>query len=96
MKNHDKLFINGSWVASTGEARLEVPWEPSPHFRLVPGVDFVGGQAKFKITLPFNPTNFAETDPLAEREPYSVSDQQPSHSPEVSFGRYFCFCSALP
>ena len=24
MKNHDKLFINGSWVASTGSARLDV------------------------------------------------------------------------
>ena len=35
---------------------------------------------------------------LAASEPVSgsVSPKQPSHSPEHSFGRYFCFCSSVP
>ena len=35
---------------------------------------------------------------LAASEPVSgsVSPKHPSHSPEHSFGRYFCFCSSVP
>ena len=35
---------------------------------------------------------------LVASDPASGSDRQkePIHSPEVSFGRYFCFCSSVP
>ncbi len=35
---------------------------------------------------------------LPGSEPWlgSVRPKQPIHSPEASFGRYFCFCASVP
>ncbi len=71
---------NSQWIA---EVRAELPWEPSEHFRLVPGVDFLGGWSDFEIILPFDPSSFASTDPLAEREPFSVAETQPGWGPDA-------------
>jgi TonB family protein len=68
------------WMA---EVRTELAWTPNAHVKLVPGVDFVGGIAPFSITLPFDPSQFAETDPLAEREPFTVQDTQPGWGPDL-------------
>jgi hypothetical protein len=65
------------------EVRTELAWTPNAHVKLVPGVDFVGGIAPFSITLPFDPSQFAETDPLAEREPFTVQDTQPGWGPDL-------------
>ncbi len=85
--DYGEFTLGDSWTATnsqnTFEVRLELPWEPSEHFRLVPGVDFLGGWAKFSVELPFNPELFAETDPFAEREPYGVSDTQPGWGPDT-------------
>lgn len=84
--DYGEFSLGQEWTASnsqyTFEVRAEVPWEPSEHFRLVPGVDFIGGWADFTVELPFNPELFAETDPFAEREPYGVSDTQPGWGPD--------------
>lgn len=69
----------GQWLA---EVRAELGWEPSEHFSLTPGLDFLGGVSPFSIALPFDPAQFAETDPLAEREPYTVSDTQWGWGPD--------------
>lgn len=68
------------WLA---EIRAELPWTPSEHVRIVPGIDFVGGVSPFSVTLPFNPEQFAETDPLAEREPYVIDDVQTGWGPDL-------------
>jgi TonB family protein len=68
------------WLA---EIRAELPWTPNEHVKIVPGIDFIGGIAPFSIELPFDPAQFAETDPLAEREPYIVEDVQPGWGPDL-------------
>jgi hypothetical protein len=68
------------WLA---EIRAELPWTPSEHVKVVTGMDFVGGISPFAVTLPFNPTQFAETDPLAEREPYVIDDVQTGWGPDL-------------
>lgn len=68
------------WLA---EARAELPWTPNEHVQIAPGVDFLGGWAKFSVELPLDPTLFAETDPLAEREPFTLSNTQTAWSPDV-------------
>jgi TonB family protein len=68
------------WIA---EIRAEAPWRPSEHFGLVSGVDFVGGWADFRIELPFDPSAFAEIDPLAEREPFALADTQQGWGPDT-------------
>lgn len=68
------------WLA---EIRAELPWQPNEHVRIVPGIDFVGGISPFNVILPFNPEQFAETDPLAEREPYVIDDVQTGWGPDL-------------
>ncbi len=68
------------WLA---EVRAELPWEPSAHVRIVPGVDFIGGWSEFAVEIPFDPAQFAETDPLAERQPYTVQDTQTGWGPDA-------------
>jgi TonB family protein len=71
--------INSQWLF---ELRSELSWKPSEHFELVPGVDFLAGWSDFEIRLPFDPAQFAETDPFAEREPFGVDDTQPGWGPD--------------
>lgn len=68
------------WLA---EIRAELPWTPNEHVKIVPGVDFIGGISPFSIELPYDPAQFAETDPLAEREPYVVDDVQTGWGPDL-------------
>jgi hypothetical protein len=77
---NDLRLIQGQWLA---EIRAEVPWEPSEHFRLVPGVDFIGGWSDFEVRFPFNPASAADYDPLAEREPYGFADVQTGWGPDA-------------
>lgn len=53
------------------ELRAELAWTPAPGFKLIPGVDFIGGMYGFEVELPFNPDSFASYDPLEEREPWT-------------------------
>lgn len=72
-------LIQSQWLA---EVRAELPWTVSPHLKVVPGIDFVGGVSPFEVQLPFNPTQFAETDPLAERDPFILKDSQTGWGPD--------------
>lgn len=67
------------WVV---EVRSELGWQPNEHLRAAVGVDFIGGSSKFTILLPFDPSSFAETDPLAEREPFKVEDTATGWGPD--------------
>jgi TonB family protein len=80
------LVIGDSWRLEQGqwmvETRTEAIWTPSPHLRAVAGSDFIGGYADFSILLPYDPAQFAEVDPLAEREPFTISGSQPGYGPD--------------
>ena len=67
------------WLA---EVRAELPWTPSEHLTITPGIDFIGGWATFEILLPLNPAEFAEIDPLAEHAPYTLSGGQDAWGPD--------------
>lgn len=71
--------VQSQWLA---EIRAELPWTPNEHLTVTPGLDFLGGVSPFSISLPFDPAQFAETDPLAEREPYTVEDTQWGWGPD--------------
>ena len=45
-----------------------------------------------------SPLNSARSFMLTTSEPAFGSDMAsaPTYSPEISFGRYFCFCSSVP
>jgi TonB family protein len=76
----DALRVDqGQWV---GEIRTELPWQPSEHFKLTPGVDFIGGLADFQIQLPIDPSQLASYDPLAEHDPYTLSGTQTGWGPD--------------
>ncbi len=66
-----------------GEVRVEAPWTPNEHFTLTPGVDFLGGWADFAFQLPFDPSDFAETDPIADRDPFELADTQSGWGPDT-------------
>ncbi len=76
---NDWRLYQGQWVA---EVRVDVPYEHNEHFKLVPGIDFLGLIADYTIELPFDPSSLAETDPLAEREPYTLAGDQNAWSPD--------------
>jgi hypothetical protein len=65
------------------ELRAEAPWEPSEHFRLTPGVDFIGGWWGFSAKLPFNPEIAADYDPIGEREPWAIEDSGWAWGPDL-------------
>ncbi|MFH1466786.1 MAG: TonB family protein [Pseudomonadota bacterium] len=65
------------------ELRAEAPWEPSDHFRLTPGVDFIGGWWGFDVKLPFNPELAASYDPIGEREDWSIEDDGWAWGPDL-------------
>ena len=77
---NDLRLDQGQWLA---EIRAEAPWTPSKHFRLVPGVDFIGGLSDFEVLFPFNPASAADYDPLAEREPFGFADTQTGWGPDA-------------
>jgi TonB family protein len=53
------------------ELRVELPWAPTEHVEVVPGVDFLGGFGTFDFASPFR---FVDADdPLAERESVSLT-----------------------
>lgn len=64
------------------EVRSEVDWTPSDALRLRGGIDFIGGFSDFAIGLPINPEQFAEFDPLAERDPFVLEDTQDGWGPD--------------
>jgi len=66
----------------TAEIRADVRYEHDDHLSLSGGVDVIAGWADFVIELPFNPASFAEIDPLAEREPYSLSGTATGWGPD--------------
>lgn len=65
------------------EVRAELPWTVNERVELVPGLDFIGGTWDFTTALPFNPTSFIEYDPLAEREPWEISDSGAGWGPDL-------------
>jgi len=52
------------------ELRTDALWEVNDSLTIRPGVDFIGGPYTVDFTIPASPESFAETDPLAEREPF--------------------------
>ena len=85
-RDYASLIVGDSWrlIQSQwlGEVRAELPWTPNPHIRIVPGIDFVGGVSPFEVQLPYDPSGFADTDPLAEREPFTLKDTQTGWGPD--------------
>lgn len=85
-RDYASLVVGDSWrlyqTQWLAEIRTELPWKVNDHIRIVPGVDFVGGWSPFEIDLPYNPSNFASTDPLAEREPFVLKDDQTGWGPD--------------
>lgn len=77
---NDWRLIESQWMA---EVRAEAVWTPSEKLKVIPGVDFVGGWAHFEVVIPFDPASFAETDPLAEREPFTLDGTQPGWGPDL-------------
>lgn len=72
-------LVQSQWL---GEIRAEADWAPSEHFTAAVGSDFIGGVADFDVQLPFNPSDFASTDPLGEREDWGFSDTQTGWGPD--------------
>lgn len=66
----------------TGEVRAEVRYDHDEHLSVLGGLDAIFGWADFDIELPFNPATFAEIDPLAEREPYTLSGSATGWGPD--------------
>ena len=66
----------------TAEVRAEARYTLSDHVAVTGGIDFIAGWADFEIELPFNPATFAEIDPLAEREPYTLADSATGWGPD--------------
>ena len=64
------------------EIRAEAPWTPSEHFALTPGVDFIGGTARYRFELPFDPEDLASFDPIDERDPFGASGSQAGWGPD--------------
>lgn len=64
------------------EIRAEAIFQPSEHFRGALGTDFVGGYSGFDVKFPFNPADFASTDPLAEREDWGFEGTQTGWGPD--------------
>lgn len=85
-RDYASLVVGDSWrlyqTQWLAEIRTELPWKVNDYIRIVPGVDFVGGWSPFEIDLPYNPSNFASTDPLAEREPFVLKDDQTGWGPD--------------
>ena len=66
----------------TIEVRAHAKYTLDDHFDATAGIDFIAGWADFIIELPFNPATFAEIDPLAEREPYQLTDSATGWGPD--------------
>lgn len=65
------------------ELRAEAPFEASEALTLTPGMDFLGGYYWFTVDLPFDPSIFGNYDPLAEREPYSLTGDGTAWGPDI-------------
>lgn len=65
------------------EGRFELPWTPSKHFALTPGIDIIAGRYWFETQLPFNPGTLGDFDPLDEREPWTVDGQGWGWGPDL-------------
>lgn len=85
-RDYASLVVGDSWrlyqTQWLAEVRAELPWTVSDHLKVVPGLDFVGGWSPFEVQLPFDPSSLAETDPLAEREPFTLKDDQTGWGPD--------------
>ena len=66
-----------------GELRAELAWTPTSAFKLVSGVDFIGGKYGFEVELPFSPDSFASYDPLEEREPWTQEGEGTVWAPDL-------------
>lgn len=84
--DYARFQLGNSWNVEQSqwliEARSELEWTPSDAVKLLGGVDFIGGVSPFRIELPFNPDQFAEVDPLAERDPFVLEDTQDGWGPD--------------
>ena len=63
------IFDQVSWLT---EVRADLLWSPSDILTLRPGVDLLAGPYDVGITLPLNPEQLTELDPVAEREDFRV------------------------
>ncbi len=85
-RDYSSLVVGSSWrlfqTQWLAEVRTEVPWTLNDHLKIVPGIDFVGGWSPFEVDLPFNPSSFASTDPLGERQPFALKDQKWGWGPD--------------
>jgi hypothetical protein len=68
------------------ELRAELTWAPSDHVTALAGIDFIGGWSDFSIEFPFNPQSFADTDPTAEREAWTIEDTVDGWGPDPYVG----------
>ena len=63
------VFDQVSWLT---EVRADLLWSPSDALTIRPGVDLLAGPYDVGITLPLNPEQLTELDPVAEREDFRV------------------------
>jgi TonB family protein len=74
----DFVLDGDTWI---GQVRAELPWAPTPHVEVIPGLDFIGSVYgfDFKSALSFS----AIDDPLAEREPVGFDGRGTLWSPDL-------------
>jgi TonB family protein len=75
--DHIDLDVGGGLrveqVLPTLEVRLESRWRASDALSLTTGLDFIGGGYDFTASLPFSLENASSYDPLAERDPVTLT-----------------------
>ncbi|MBM76627.1 MAG: hypothetical protein CMK59_14570 [Proteobacteria bacterium] len=67
----------------TAEIRFEHIWSPSQKTILTSGIDFIGGGYNFDVSLPFSFENASSFDPLAERDPTTLSGSGTGWGPDL-------------
>ena len=75
----DWLLQTTQWML---EVRTELDWTPNDSLTVTAGSDYIGVQTDFEVEFPINPDALVEYDPLAELEPWGISDTVLGHTPD--------------
>jgi hypothetical protein len=75
----DWLLETTQWML---EVRTELDWTPNDSLTVTAGSDYIGAQTDFEVEFPINPDALVEYDPLAELEPWTISDTVLGHAPD--------------
>jgi len=73
-------LLQQQWLV---ELRSELRYKPTTAVELLGGVDLIAGTYRFRTRFPFDPTSFADYDPLAEREPFEQLGEGAAWGPDL-------------